>query len=175
MAIAHTGASDIILRDMESLAVAAQRIMAAENLIDITWAVNRVIPQGLPEEIKEFILYAVKHGAANITVDAAAKALRRNRKTLVNWLSKAQLPPPFRIIGWGRVLVAAKLLEDKSRSIEDAAREVNFQNGSALRGMISRYLTDSPEELRAKGGFEFALERFGVEIRVPEEKALLRN
>lgn len=160
MAAAHAGASDIILRDVDNLSAAAIRIVKTERLIDVTWTVNKLIQNQFPEEIRELIIYAVKHGSRHVTVDDAAKELRRNRKTLVNWLSKAGLPPPFRIIGWGRVLVAAKLLEDKSRSLEDVAREMRFQNGNALRGMIRRYLEVLPEEVRAVGGFEFAVSRF---------------
>lgn len=160
VAAAHAGVTDVVLRDVDNLEIAATRILEMETSSNVTWRVSDALDGKIPEQLKEFFLYSIQNAKNLVTVDLAAKRLRRNRKTISNWLSAADLPPPYKIIGWGRVLLAAKLLEDSRRSIENVAREMNFVNGTALRAMIKRYLEMTPDDLRQGGGLELALEKF---------------
>ena len=84
----------------------------------------------------------------------------------------AQLPPPARIVGWGRILVAARMLEDTTQSTEKVARALNFVSGTSLRNMMRRYTRCGPETLRQRGGFDYALARFIEAIEI--EKNLVQ-
>ncbi len=164
VAAAHAGAADIILRESDDLSKVADRIIDMGTSIDVAARVKLAITGVVPAHLHEFFTFCVTHASTGITVEGAAARLRRNRKTLSNWLAVAQLPPPYRIIGWIRILVAARLLEDSSRSLEKVARELRFVSGTALRNMIRRYLGVNPDILRKHGGFEYALERFRESI-----------
>jgi AraC-like DNA-binding protein len=95
-----------------------------------------------------------------MSVESIVARTGRSRKTLSNWLAAAQLPPPSRIIGWTRVLVAARMLDDTTQSTEKIARELHFMSGTALRNMMRRYLGCGPDALRQRGSFEYALSAF---------------
>lgn len=160
LAAAQAGAAEMILRDVDDLRIAALRILEAETTVDLTCRVKEVLNELVPVQLHDFFMYCVRYSAKGVTVDSAAIRLRRNRKTIANWLSSANLPSPHKIVGWGRVLTASRLLEDSSRSLEQVARELSFLSGTALRSMIKRYLGVNPEVVRQEGGFEYALPRF---------------
>jgi AraC-like DNA-binding protein len=160
LAAAHAGASDIILRENDDLNAVAERVFDMGTSIDVASRLKIAIEGMVPTHLHEFFIFCVRHATSGITVEGVAARLRRNRKTLSNWLVLAHLPPPYRIIGWIRILVAARLLEDSSRSLEKVARELRFVSGTALRNMIKRYLGVNPDTLRKLGGFEFALAKF---------------
>lgn len=160
LSAAHAGATDLILREVDDLDVVASRISDMGCSVDVASRVEMAIKGLVPAHLHEFFLYCIRHACNGITVEGVTARLRRNRKTLSNWLATAQLPPPYRIIGWMRILVAARLLEDQSRSLEKVARELRFVSGAALRNMLRRYLDISPDILRQKGGFEYVLPKF---------------
>ena len=59
---------------------------------------------------------------------------------------------PQQIIAWGRLLVAAHMLEDKSRSVDNVAHAMDYPSGSAFRNTCQRYMKRTPLEIRTSGG-----------------------
>ena len=80
-----------------------------------------------------------------------------SRRTLVTRLDKDGFPPPQKLISWGRLIVAAQMLEDRNRSADGIARALDFPSGSAFRNTCQRYLSATPQEIRAKGGAGFVV------------------
>jgi AraC-like DNA-binding protein len=165
---AHAGASEIILREVDDLHAVANRIIDMGTSIDVATQIQEAIADIVPEQLHTFFQSCVEHAATGVSVNSVTTRLRRNRKTLSNWLAAAELPPPFRIVGWMRILVAARMLEDTSRSAEKVARELHFVSGTALRNMMRRYLGVGPETLRQNGGFAYALPKFLEELQSPQ-------
>jgi AraC-like DNA-binding protein len=75
----------------------------------------------------------------------------------VRRLSDAGFPPPRRLITWGRLIVAAQLLEDPLRSADAVSIALDFPSGSAFRNTCQRYLHATPSQLRARGGAEYVI------------------
>jgi AraC-like DNA-binding protein len=157
---AHAGATEIILGDFDDLDIIANKIvdisMSSDTASRIELALNAVIPIHL----REFFLLCVANARHSMSVESIVVRTGKSRKTLSNWLVAAQLPPPSRVIGWTRVLVAARMLDDTTQSTEKVARELRFMSGTALRNMMRRYLGCGPDVLRQRGGFEYALNEF---------------
>jgi AraC-like DNA-binding protein len=82
------------------------------------------------------------------------------KKTLLSALADAGCPPPQQLITWGRLIVAAQMLEDERRTADGVARLLEFPSGSAFRNTCQRYLGATPHEIRAKGGAAFATNAF---------------
>jgi transcriptional regulator GlxA family with amidase domain len=97
-------------------------------------------------------------------VRGAADALGLDRRTLVRRLERAGLPPPRRIAGWCRVIVAARLLDDPIYTLEQAALRLDFPSGTALRNMLIRYTGLAPREIRENGGVRCVLHLFKREL-----------
>ena len=58
-----------------------------------------------------------------------------------------EAPPPQRLITWGRMIVAAHMLEDPYRSANGVAMALGFPSGSAFRNTCQRYLHANPRAL----------------------------
>jgi transcriptional regulator GlxA family with amidase domain len=56
--------------------------------------------------------------------------------------------------------VAGHLLEDAHRSADRVAVALDFPSGSAFRNTCQRYLSATPQEIRAKGGAAFVVNEF---------------
>jgi transcriptional regulator GlxA family with amidase domain len=156
--------TEIILDQYDDLDRIANRIADVGTSSDATTRVEVALQGLIPDHLRDFFLFCIKNAHRAVDVDSAVIRLRRSRKTLSNWLAVAHLPPPARILGWTRVLIAARMLEDTTRSTEKVARELHFMSGTALRNMIRRYLGCGPEMLRQRGGFEYALRLFVEEL-----------
>jgi len=160
LSAAHAGATEIILGDFDDLDIIANRIvdigMSSDTVTRVAAAVDAVIPLHL----REFFLLCMANARHAMNVDGIVARTGKSRKTLSNWLAAAQLPPPSRVIGWTRILVAARMLDDTTRSAEKVARELHFVSGTALRNMMRRYLGCGPDVLRQRGGFQYALDMF---------------
>ena len=74
----------------------------------------------VPATIVPFLRYCLEHARRNITVEEVAAAMGVHRKTLVDRLKAAHLPSPRAMIGWCRLLMAARLLDDPGRTIDVA-------------------------------------------------------
>ena len=146
------GADDVRLVLADVLARAEQQTMAAIVLAELR--------DTLPAIAHGILAYFLEHAGDPPSVGAAADALGLHRKTLVNRMAKAQLPPPSALVAWARLLAAARLLEDAGRSVEQAAHLLNYDSPNALRNMLKRHTGMRPAEVRENGGLRCVLELF---------------
>src|SRR6185436_12436225 len=125
-------------------------------------AVRRSL-ESVDPSVREAVLLAVTRAHERISPTQFAELLALHRRTLGKRLAAAGFPPPQRLITWGRIIVAAHMLEDPSRSANSVAAALDFPSGSAFRNICQRYLHATPEMIRARGGAAYAV------------KALLRS
>lgn len=157
---AQAGVTELILGDYDDLGTVADRIVDVGMSRDATTQMEQVVRTNVPPHLHDFFLFCVRNAQQAMTVDSVSMRIQRSRKTLSNWLVTAQLPPPSRVVGWCRVVIAARHLEDTTRSTEKVAQDLQFLSGTALRNMVRRYLGFGPEILRKHGGFQYALAAF---------------
>lgn len=169
LAAAHAGAAEIILGEFDELELIANKIV---DMGTASWVAARVdaMTKGIvPPHLREFFLFSITNARYGMSVEGIVARLQKSRKTISNWLAAAELPPPARIVGWARVLVAARMLEDTTQSAEKVARELRLMSGAALRNLMRRYLRCTPDVLRQRGGFEHALELFVASLLAGRE------
>ncbi|MGH7653749.1 MAG: helix-turn-helix domain-containing protein [Gemmatimonadaceae bacterium] len=110
--------------------------------------------------VRDAVLVAVTRAHMRLTSHRLADILATSRRTLVAKLAHDHFPPPQKLISWGRLVVAAQMLEDRNRSADSVARILDFPSGGAFRNTCQRYLGASPQEIRAKGGAAFVVDAF---------------
>ena len=123
-------------------------------------AVAGVVREHLDSEaplVRDAVLIAVTRAHEGLDPDRLARLLHLSRRALADQLARAGFPAPQRLLAWGRLIVAAHLLEDVSRSAEGVALALDYPSGSAFRNSCQRYLQATPHEIRAKGGARFAV------------------
>lgn len=118
----------------------------------------------VPPNVLPFLRYCLEHARRDITVEEVAGAMGVHRKTLVDRLKAAHLPSPRAVIGWTRLLVAARVLEDPGRTVEQVALQLDFPSGTALRNMCKRYTGLRMSEVRQNGGVRCLVHAFKREL-----------
>lgn len=121
--------------------------------------------------VRDAVMLAVTRANERLTTESLAETLSISRRVLAKHLEQAALPSPQRLITWGRLLVAAHMLEDPHRSADRVAMTLHFPSGSAFRNTCQRYLHATPSEIRSKGGADFVMHAMlrDTGVEEPEE------
>jgi AraC-like DNA-binding protein len=106
---------------------------------------------------RDAIQLAVARAHERMSPARLAALLGVRRKTLARRLAAAGCPNPQRLITWGRLIMAGRLLEDDRRSADAVAAALGFPSGSAFRNTCQRYLHASPGQIRSRGGARFVV------------------
>lgn len=115
---------------------------------------------GLHPLTRDAVLVSITRAHLRLTSHRLADILDASRRTLLARLDQDGFPPPQKLITWGRLVVAAQMLEDPNRSADSAARVLEFPSGSAFRNTCQRYLKATPQEIRGNGGAQFVVDEF---------------
>lgn len=114
----------------------------------------------VPAPARPALEFCVTQARQRLTVDGVARALGMHRKTLRRRLKGAGLPGPLQLIGWCRLLVAARLIEEPGRPLEHVAHDLDFPSAAALRNLLARYTGLRSREVREHGGVGCVLAAF---------------
>jgi AraC-like DNA-binding protein len=107
--------------------------------------------------VRDAVLVAVTRAHENLTGDGLARLLSIPRRSLTKRLTHAGFPAPPRLLTWGRLIVAAQMLDDLNRSADAVSVALRFPSGSAFRNTCQRYVHSTPTELRQRGGAEYVI------------------
>jgi AraC-like DNA-binding protein len=160
LALARAGVHELVLRGLDDVGIALRAALASATRRRTADHVMREIGPLLTAPARALVRYFLEHAERAPTVSDVARALGVHRKTLVNRLRSARLPPPSSLLGWCRLFVAARLLEDPMRPVEQVAHELDFPSGAALRNMLRRYTGLRPQDVREVGGIARVLDAF---------------
>jgi AraC-like DNA-binding protein len=160
LAFARAGVNDLVLRDVDDLRYSLRTALSTAvdhcSARGIIAELESVVPPG----VLPIVRFCLENGRRALSVEDVADALAVHRKTLVHRLTGARLPPPSAIIAWCRLVVAARLMEDPGRSVEQVALILDFPSGTSLRNMMKRYTGLTPGEVRENGGARCVLHAF---------------
>lgn len=112
---------------------------------------------GVDRLIADTVLVSVTHAHERLSPTTLARLVAQPRRALTLRLVQGGFPPPQRLLTWGRLIVAAHMLEDDHRSADRVSAILEFPSGSAFRNTCQRYLHATPSEIRARGGAAFVL------------------
>jgi len=157
---AKAGASGLVLRGVDDSGVALRAALTSAEDDCVARRVMRMLDEVAPGGVRPIVEYCILHARNAPSVQEVARALGISRKTLVNRLGAAGMPAPSAVIGWCRLLQAARLIEDPKRPVERIAHELDFPSGASLRNMLKRYTGLQPREVRENGGLGCVLHAF---------------
>ncbi len=127
-------------------------------------SVVRPAMAGLKHGVRDAVLAAVTRAQERLTPDAFARLLMVPRRQLTRRLTEAGFPPPHRLLTWGRLILAAHMLEDEERSADGVAQVLDFPSGSAFRNTCQRYLHATPQQIRQRGGAAHVIAAFMAQV-----------
>lgn len=120
-------------------------------------AIVRQSLDGVDATARDALLLAVTRAHEALSPDDLARRLSMHRRTVSAHLRRAGFPSAQRLLTWGRLIVAAHLLEDVHRSAQRVSSALHFPSGSAFRNTCQRYLHATPREIRARGGAPYVI------------------
>ena len=129
-------------------------------------AIVRKSLEGVESTPRDALLLAVTRAHERLSPEGLARLLALPRRTISGRLSRAGFPSAQRLITWGRLIVAAHMLEDTRRSAERVARALEFPSGGAFRNTCQRYLRATPHEIRARGGAAYVIRTLLGQVRL---------
>jgi AraC-like DNA-binding protein len=132
-------------------------------------AVVRGALQDVEPVVRDATLLAITRAHERIAPEALARLLALPRRTVSDRLAAAGFPPPQRLLTWGRLIVAAHLLEDAHRSADRIAVALDFPSGSAFRNTCQRYLAATPSDIRERGGAAYVIGAMLREVGLPTD------
>ena len=127
---------------------------------------------GIDPAVSDALLLAISRAHERLTPMDLSRLLALPRRAVLQRLTAAGFPPPQRLLTWGRLILAAHLLEDRHRSADRVALTLDFPSGSAFRNSCQRYLGATPGDVRAGGGAAFVLRALMAEVRPPNPASL---
>ena len=132
-------------------------------------AVVRRSLEGIDPVVRDAVLLAVTRAHERLSPEGLARLLALPRRTVSQRLSTAGFPAPQRLLTWGRLIVAAHLLEDRHRSADRIALALDFPSGSAFRNTCQRYLHATPREIRGRGGAAYVIRTMLRQVGAAEQ------
>ena len=121
--------------------------------------------EGVDPVVLDAMLLAVTRAHERLAPTALAKLLAMSRRSATERIVSQGFPPPQRLLTWGRLVVAAHMLEDRHRSADRVANMLDFPSGSAFRNTCQRYLGATPGEIRAEGGASYVMRSLLEQVR----------
>ena len=112
---------------------------------------------GIDPLVADAALLAVTRAHERLSPQALARLLAQPRRAVTQRLAAEGFPPPQRLLTWGRLIVAAHMMEDRHRSADRVASTLDFPSGSAFRNSCQRYLHATPGQIRSRGGAAYVI------------------
>ena len=112
---------------------------------------------GVKPTVRDALLVCVTRAHQHLSPDDLARILGLRRKLLSERLGNAGFPTSQKLIAWGRLIVAARLLEDSDRTADGVALALDYPSGSAFRNACQRYVGAAPHQMRARGGAAYVV------------------
>ena len=130
--------------------------LAAAAAMGVTAALHgQLHPLGI-----ECLRWAIEHAEDAPTVEQMAEALALTPAALARELHERRLPTASRLLLWGRLFRAARLLENPDGSVERTAFRLGYSTASALGRAFRRETGFTPTELRGRGPLACAMDGF---------------
>lgn len=152
----RAGIDGLVLADQDDSPRALLAIVEQAEARTLASMIRRSL-EGVDAVAVDSLLLAVTRAHERLTPDGLAKLLVLPRRVATQRLAAEGFPPPQRLLTWGRLIVAAHLLEDRHRSADGVARILDFASGSAFRNTCQRYLSATPGQIKARGGASYAV------------------
>jgi AraC-like DNA-binding protein len=150
--LAVAGVHELVFRGVDDSGVMLRSVLSSAAHATVAEAVLGELLPLMPAPLHPFIQFCLTSPSHAHSVGGVAGALGVNRKTLVNYCARANLPSPGRLLSWCRILLAAHYLATTTRTVERIALQLDFASDTALRNMIKRYTGLRAQELRYGGG-----------------------
>ncbi len=138
--IAQAGVTELVLRDVEDMQHVLPRVLTAAIQRSTARQLDDRFGPLIAAPMRPLFRFALEHAHEPLTVDEVASTFGITRRTLRNRLVEHRLPRPRVFLTWCRLLVAGGMLDERARSLDSVAGQLDFPSGHGLGMVLRRYL-----------------------------------
>lgn len=156
--LANWGVTDVIL-DSERLPEVIEHVLKTAQ----PRAFNRIglmLSHGAGESARGLIAAAAKVAMTGGGKEELARHFFMSPRTLVRRCKMAGLPPPRRLVGLIRLLIAGELLEDTDLSIVQVSLAAGYHSENSFRRSLKELTNLTPAAIRQSGALKTVLKAF---------------
>lgn len=164
------GVDGLIVADRDDTPMEFVRVIALAESRALSDVVRKQL-RGVDSVVYDAVMLAITRAHERLSPAGLSRQLGVPRRTVAQKLSVSGYPPPLRLLTWGRLIVAAHMMEDRHRSADRVAASLEFPSGSAFRNTCQRYLHATPSQIRARGGAQYVIRTFFRQVQIPSMRA----
>jgi AraC-like DNA-binding protein len=153
------GIDGLVIADQDDSPIELARAIAIAESRSLADVVRRML-RGVDHVVYDAVMIAITRAHERLSPLGLARQLGIPRRTVAHRLAQAGYPPPLRLLTWGRLIVAAHMMEEPHRSADRVAASLSFPSGSAFRNTCHRYLHATPTQIRSRGGAAYVIRTF---------------
>lgn len=158
--LGRLGVNAIIMAGRDDSTPTLRAIVAAALAESVAALMAAALNGRVPERELLAARWAVEHAHEGPRVKDLAAAFGVSRSTLNARLRAARLPSAGRLLIWGKLLRAARWLEEPGRTVEAIAYRLGYGNAAGFRRALRRRAGATPSEVTRCGGVRFVLDAF---------------
>jgi len=153
------GMDGLVITDRDDAPMELLRIIDIAESRALADRVRRQL-SGTDSVVYDAVMLSITRAHERLSPVRLAKLLGMPSRTVSQRLYSAGFPSALRLLTWGRLIVAAHMMDDRRRSADRVAASLEFPSGSAFRNTCQRYLHASPREIRSRGGAQYVIRSF---------------
>jgi AraC-like DNA-binding protein len=158
----EAGVSEVVNLDLERTFASMHPTLRRAHARPLKRRVEALLPVWMGEHARTLL-----RAAAETVVDGGGREVLASifavqQRTVADWTAELGLPPPRRLLGWMRVLLALTLLEEANRTVRNVAESCGYSDDTALKRAVENF-TGAPSATRAQT-FATAFEVFRDEL-----------
>jgi AraC-like DNA-binding protein len=161
------GFEELVIADIDDGPTTFAKAIEKAGARGVASMLRRVIPDSPNPVARDALMIAVTRAHEGLAPIQLAKIIGVAPRQMARKLAEAGYPSVHRLITWGRLIVAASLMQDTRHSAERTALTIHFPSGSAFRNTCQRYLNATPTEVRTRGGALYVFDALKQEIARP--------
>jgi AraC-like DNA-binding protein len=162
------GFEALVVADLDDGPSAFSRAIEKASARGVAGMVKAGISAAADPMATDALLTAITRAHERLTPATLAHELGVGGRRLSRALSASGYPSAHKLIMWGRLIVAAALMDGTRHSTDRIALTLRFPSGSAFRNNCRRYLGAKPSEIRARGGASLVFSLLRDRIRSPQ-------
>jgi AraC-like DNA-binding protein len=158
--LGRTASGGLVLVRVDDLAADVPRVADRALTRSVGALVTRAVSPYLAAREVRAVRGTLDGAVRGWSAEEVAARLGATRPHVSVLLSAVGLPSLGRLLTWCKLLHAGRWLEDKGRSAQSIARQLDYSSGAAFRRALRNYTGTTPTAVRESGGLAFVLDRF---------------
>lgn len=165
LTLAQSGLTDLVQFDVDDSKMLFGKILDNAARVSHARIIVDLVGKAMPVPMRSVFKFALEHAGRSMDVPELAASLGLSKRTLSWRMAQSEIPSPRIFLTWCRLLVAALLLNERGRTLDSVAEQLDFTGGHSLGAVFFRYMGRGIMTLREEGVLDATVEEFLLALK----------